>query len=69
MIDPNVSVMDQDTSNPNITSATVALTTNYNASQDMLGFLSVRVQHHLNQNGISGSFNPNTGVLTLTTHR
>lgn len=42
----------------NIESATVAITSNFNSSEDILSFS--------NQNGISGSYASGTGILTLT---
>lgn len=47
-----------DIDSPNLTGATVSITTNFANGQDVLGFT--------NQNGISGSYNASTGVLTLT---
>ncbi|MBK7238557.1 MAG: tandem-95 repeat protein, partial [Sterolibacteriaceae bacterium] len=55
-IDPALTVGDVD--NANLTSATVSISANYAAGQDLLSFV--------NQNGISGSWNAGTGVLTLT---
>jgi subtilase family serine protease len=47
-----------DSDSATIAGATVAITSNYISTEDVLGFV--------NQNGISGSFNSGTGVLTLT---
>ncbi|WP_326956060.1 beta strand repeat-containing protein [Bradyrhizobium sp. WU425] len=55
-IDPALTVSDVD--NANLVSATVQITGNYVNGQDVLGFT--------NQNGITGSFNAATGMLTLT---
>jgi large repetitive protein len=55
-IDSSVTVSDVD--NANLASATVQITGNYANGQDVLGFT--------NQNGIIGSFNAGTGMLTLT---
>ncbi|MGA0607280.1 hypothetical protein ACO2Q0_14915 [Phenylobacterium sp. VNQ135] len=41
-----------------LSSATVSITANFNAAEDALTFI--------NQNGITGSYNAGTGVLTLT---
>jgi hypothetical protein len=46
-----------DAGSPNLASATVAITANFQTAEDVLAFT--------NQNGI-GSFNSTTGVLTLT---
>jgi hypothetical protein len=54
-VDPGVTVTDPDSGQ---SGATVAITGNYDSGQDSLGFT--------NQNGISGSFDSSTGVLTLT---
>jgi hypothetical protein len=43
---------------PNLVGATVAITSGFAAGEDVLGFTD--------QNGITGSYNPATGVLTLT---
>ncbi|RTQ47180.1 T9SS type A sorting domain-containing protein [Hymenobacter gummosus] len=56
LITSAVTVGDQDS--PTLTGATVSLTTGFITGQDQLLFT--------NQNGISGSYNPSTGVLTLT---
>ncbi|UGY18283.1 cadherin repeat domain-containing protein [Bradyrhizobium septentrionale] len=56
VIDASVNVSDVDSAN--MSSATVAITGGFAAGQDVLGFV--------NQNGISGSYNSATGVLTLT---
>ena len=47
-----------DVNSANLVSATVQITGNFVAGQDVLGFT--------NQNGIAGSYNAATGVLTLT---
>lgn len=47
-----------DTNNTNLTGATVSITANFVSGQDVLGFT--------NQNGITGTYNATTGVLTLT---
>ncbi|MHC2431769.1 hypothetical protein ACVIST_008514 [Bradyrhizobium elkanii] len=54
--DPAIIVSDVD--NTTLTGATVQITGNYANGQDVLAFTS--------QNGITGSFNAGTGVLTLT---
>ncbi|MBR1164840.1 cadherin domain-containing protein [Bradyrhizobium elkanii] len=56
VIDASVNVTDADSAN--LTGATVQITGNFAAGQDVLGFV--------NQNGITGSYNSATGVLTLT---
>ena len=53
---PGLTVADLD--NVNLAGATVAISGNFAAGQDVLGFT--------NQNGISGSWNAATGVLTLS---
>ena len=55
-IDTAIAVSDVD--NANLVGATVQITANYANGQDVLGFT--------NQNGITGSFNAATGMLTLT---
>ena len=55
-IDAGILVNDADSAN--LTGATVSISTNFNAAEDVLEFT--------NQNGISGSYNSATGVLTLT---
>ncbi|MCK1549543.1 VCBS domain-containing protein [Bradyrhizobium sp. 177] len=55
-IDGAITVSDVDSAN--LASATVQITGNYVNGQDVLGFT--------NQNGIAGSFNAATGMLTLT---
>jgi hypothetical protein len=47
-----------DTDSPVLTGATVSITSGFQSGQDVLGFT--------NQNGISGSYNAGTGVLTLS---
>ncbi|MEH2075124.1 MAG: cadherin-like domain-containing protein [Nostoc sp.] len=55
-IDSNITVSDTDS--PNLASATVTITNGLVSAQDLLAFTD--------QNGITGSYNSNTGVLTLT---
>jgi len=55
-IDPGLTVTDIDSAN--LVGATVAITTNFVSSQDVLVFT--------NQLGITGSYNSGTGILTLT---
>jgi VCBS repeat-containing protein len=55
-IDPALAVSDVDSAN--LTTATVSITGNFHAGEDILGFA--------NQNGITGSYNAATGVLTLS---
>jgi len=55
-IDPGLTVTDVDSLN--LVGATVAITSGHVAAQDTLTFT--------NQNGITGSYNSGTGVLTLT---
>ncbi|AVH62289.1 MULTISPECIES: beta strand repeat-containing protein [unclassified Nostoc] len=55
-IDSNITVSDTDS--PNLASATVTITNGLVSAQDILAFTD--------QNGITGSYNSNTGVLTLT---
>ena len=47
-----------DVDSATLTGATVSITTNFTAGQDVLGFVD--------QNGITGSYNAATGVLTLS---
>jgi hypothetical protein len=54
-IAPSIAVADVDS--PTLTGATVTITENFSASEDVLGFVS--------QNGIAGNYNSATGVLTL----
>jgi hypothetical protein len=54
--DAAITVTDAD--NANLASATVQITGGYVSGEDVLGFTT--------QNGISGSFNPGTGTMTLT---
>ncbi len=56
LLDPGVTVTDADSAN--LASATVTMTTNYANGQDTLAFV--------NQNGITGTWTPGTGVLALT---
>ncbi|MEA3642681.1 MAG: DUF4347 domain-containing protein, partial [Lamprobacter sp.] len=56
VIDTSLTLSDTDSAD--IASATVSVTDGYVSSEDVLGFT--------NQNGISGSWNSGTGVLTLT---
>ena len=55
-INPALTISDVDSST--LTGATVSITGNFASGQDVLAFT--------NQNGISGSYNATTGVLTLT---
>jgi hypothetical protein len=55
-ISANIVVADVDS--PQLAGATVAITSNFAAGEDVLGFT--------NQNGISGAFNATSGVLTLS---
>src|SRR5205823_262426 len=55
-IDTVVTVSDVDSSN--LTGATVSITANFVAGEDVLGFTA--------QPGISGAYNASTGVLTLS---
>jgi hypothetical protein len=55
-IDPGLTVTDGDS--PNLTGATVAITSGFDGAQDTLGFTD--------QLGITGNYNSGTGVLTLT---
>jgi VCBS repeat-containing protein len=55
-VDPGVAVADID--NPNLTGATVQITSGLNTAQDVLAFTAA--------NGINGSYAANTGLLTLT---
>ncbi len=55
-VDTGLTVSDVD--NTNLASATVTISGNYSSSQDVLAFT--------NQNGITGSWNSTTGVLTLS---
>jgi RHS repeat-associated protein len=55
-IDSTITITDDDSANLN--QATVSLTTNFNSSQDSLVYSTV--------NGITGSYNSSTGVLTLS---
>ena len=56
VVDAGLTVTDADS--PNLASATVSIAANFVTGEDVLGFTT--------QNGISGSFNATTGVLTLT---
>nr|MDZ8005336.1 hypothetical protein [Nostoc sp. DedSLP05] len=56
VIDSGISLSDVDSAN--LSSATVSITSGFVSAQDILAFS--------NQNGISGSYNSSTGVLTLT---
>ncbi len=56
VLDPGVTVSDSD--NANMVSATVTMTANYVNGQDTLAFV--------NQNGITGTWTPATGVLALS---
>ena len=55
-IDGALTVSDADSAT--LTGATVSITTNFASGEDVLGFT--------NQNGITGSYNSGTGVLTLS---
>ena len=55
-IDAGLTLSDAD--NTNLASATVSITTGFQTGQDVLGFAD--------QNGITGSYNATSGVLTLT---
>lgn len=55
-IDPGLTVADVDSTT--LTGATVSITSGFQSAQDSLGFA--------NQNGITGSYQAGTGVLTLT---
>ncbi len=55
-IDTGLTVSDVD--NTTLPSATITISANYNSTQDVLAFT--------NQNGITGSWNSTTGVLTLS---
>jgi VCBS repeat-containing protein len=55
-IDPGLTISDADSQN--IVSATVSIANNFHAAEDSLGFTD--------QNGIHGSYNSATGVLTLS---
>src|SRR4029079_18891634 len=54
----NTAITVTDVDSANLASATVSITANFVTGQDVLGFTT--------QNGITGSFNSTTGVLTLT---
>ncbi|MGF1936120.1 MAG: beta strand repeat-containing protein [Nostoc sp. ChiQUE02] len=55
-IDSGITVSDVDS--PNLSSATISISSGFVSAQDTLAFT--------NQNGITGSYNSSTGVLTLT---
>ncbi|WP_445635845.1 putative Ig domain-containing protein [Nostoc sp. DSM 114161] len=55
-IDSGIAVADTDS--PNLVSATISISSGFVSGQDILAFT--------NQNGITGSYNSSTGVLTLT---
>jgi hypothetical protein len=55
-IDPGLTLTDADTSN--LVGATVAITANFVSPQDVLSFT--------NQSGITGTYDPTTGILRLT---
>jgi Ca2+-binding RTX toxin-like protein len=55
-IDSAITVNDEDS--PNLASATISISSGFVSGQDTLAFT--------NQNGITGSYNSSTGVLTLT---
>jgi hypothetical protein len=56
VIDPTITITDPD--NANMASAKVAITTGFDSTQDVLAFTPV--------GAITGSYNPATGVLTLS---
>ncbi len=56
VVAPNLTLTDPD--GPNVNGAAVSLTNNFNPAQDSLQFT--------NQNGITGNYNPATGILTLS---
>ena len=56
VVDAGLTVTDADSAN--LASATVAIAANFVSGEDVLGFTT--------QNGITGSFNATTGVLTLS---
>ncbi len=56
VVDPNVTITDP--GGPNLSTASVSIGTNFTAAEDRLLFTS--------QNGITGSYNAVTGILTLT---
>jgi large repetitive protein len=56
IVDGAITVTDAD--NANLSSATISITGNFQSAEDVLQFT--------NQNGITGSYNPATGVLTLS---
>ena len=56
VVDDTITPTDSD--DANLATSTVAITSNYHSDQDSLSFT--------NQNGITGSWNSSTGVLTLT---
>ncbi|OYD96612.1 hypothetical protein CDG76_07505 [Nostoc sp. 'Peltigera membranacea cyanobiont' 210A] len=55
-IDSGITVSDTDS--PNLVSGTIKITSGFASAEDILAFT--------NQNGITGSYNSSTGVLTLT---
>ncbi|MEH1885096.1 beta strand repeat-containing protein [Nostoc sp.] len=55
-IDSGITVSDLDSAN--LSSATISISSGFASAQDILAFT--------NQNGITGSYNSNTGILTLT---
>jgi large repetitive protein len=56
IIDAGITVTDADS--PNLSSATISITGNFQSGEDVLLFTD--------QNGITGSYNPATGVLSLS---
>jgi hypothetical protein len=56
VVDGGITVTDAD--NANLSSATISITGNFQSAEDVLQFT--------NQNGITGSYNPATGVLSLS---
>src|SRR5262249_9297821 len=64
VVDSNVSVSN---GSPPLVGPQVRITGNFAAGQDVLGFIVANVfAATYSQNGIVGSYNPATGVLTLT---
>lgn len=61
VVDSGVTVSDAD--NSTLASATVSITTNFQASEDLLAFTN---SNSTNYGNISPSYNSSTGVLTLT---
>ena len=57
----NATITATDADSANLTTATVSITAGFSSGQDILAVVT--------QNGISGSYNGGTGVLTLTGSR